>query len=267
METVLKDINAVVGVTGSFVCDGNGRIVARLMPDTLDQKQLLPAARTIAQTIAGLKIAQRRKVGDIDLLYDQGRLIIKDLGESYLCILCVQRINVPLLNLTANVTAKKLANTLKTKSVEAKPVTPPLTTAEALKVMSGFTDLLVEELGDRGLGRNELLHIVERRLERLKTKQPLLESIVIDGERIDVSPLQSSSPEEIGETIAALIKAICHTCLGTLGTEVAQTKYRQVYESFYRQNEKAFDHLGLGRSLEKATTFEKSALTAVELRF
>jgi predicted regulator of Ras-like GTPase activity (Roadblock/LC7/MglB family) len=113
METVLKDINAVVGVTGSFVCDDDGQIVARLVPDTLDQKLLLPAARTIAQTIAGLKIAQRRKVGDIDLLYDQGRLIIKDLGESYLCILCVQRINVPLLNLTANVAAKKLSKMLK----------------------------------------------------------------------------------------------------------------------------------------------------------
>jgi predicted regulator of Ras-like GTPase activity (Roadblock/LC7/MglB family) len=113
METVLKDIKAVVGVTGSFVCDDDGQIVARLLPDTLNQKLLLPAARTIAQTIAGLKIAQRRKVGDIDLLYDQGRLIIKDLGESYLCILCVQRINVPLLNLTANVAAKKLSKMVK----------------------------------------------------------------------------------------------------------------------------------------------------------
>jgi predicted regulator of Ras-like GTPase activity (Roadblock/LC7/MglB family) len=267
MENILRDINAVVGVTGSFVCNDEGQMVAKLMPEVFDDDLLSPVGRTMAQTIAGLKIAQRRKVGDIDLLYDGGRLIVKNVGEGCLCILCVTRINVPLLNLTANVTAKKLANTLKTKSVEAKPVTPPLTTAEALKVMSGFTDLLVEELGDRGLGRSELLHIVERRLERLKTKQPLLESIVIDGERIDVSPLQSSSPEEIGETIAALIKAICHTCLGTLGTEVAQNKYRQVYESFYRQNEKAFDHLRLGRSLEKATTFEKSALTAVELRF
>jgi predicted regulator of Ras-like GTPase activity (Roadblock/LC7/MglB family) len=113
METILKDINAVIGVTGSFVCDAEGQVMARLMPDTLDWKLLAPAARTIAQTIAGLKLAQRRKVGDIDLLYDQGRLIIKSLDESYLCILCVQRINVPLLNLTADVAAKKLGKMVK----------------------------------------------------------------------------------------------------------------------------------------------------------
>jgi predicted regulator of Ras-like GTPase activity (Roadblock/LC7/MglB family) len=113
METILKDINAVVGVTGSFVCDDEGQILARLMPNVFDGDLLSPVARTIAQTIAGLKIARRRKVGDIDLLYDQGRLIVKSLDEGYLCILCVCRINVPLLNLTANVAAKRLEQRIK----------------------------------------------------------------------------------------------------------------------------------------------------------
>src|SRR4030042_6586587 len=79
METILKDINAVVGVTGSFVCDDEGRIMARLMPGIFDENLLSPVARTIAQTIAGLKVARRRKVGDVDLLYDHGRLVIKSL--------------------------------------------------------------------------------------------------------------------------------------------------------------------------------------------
>jgi hypothetical protein len=74
----------------------------------------------MAQTIAGLKIAQRSKVGDIDLLYDDGRLVVKDVGEGCLCILCVQRINVPLLNLTANVAVKKLQVKLK----DYEPVEP-----------------------------------------------------------------------------------------------------------------------------------------------
>jgi predicted regulator of Ras-like GTPase activity (Roadblock/LC7/MglB family) len=113
METILKDINAIMGVTGSFVCDAEGQVMARLLPDTLDQKLLIPAARTIAQTIEGLKIAQQDEIGDMDLLYENGRLIIKSLDESYLCIMCVQRINVPLLNLTANVAAKKLGKMVK----------------------------------------------------------------------------------------------------------------------------------------------------------
>jgi predicted regulator of Ras-like GTPase activity (Roadblock/LC7/MglB family) len=113
METILEDINAVVGVTGSFVCNTEGQVMARLVPNMLDQKLLIPAACTIAQTIEGLKIAQQDQIGDIDLLYNNGRLIIKSLDGSYLCIMCVQRINIPLLNLTANVAAQKLGKMVK----------------------------------------------------------------------------------------------------------------------------------------------------------
>jgi predicted regulator of Ras-like GTPase activity (Roadblock/LC7/MglB family) len=121
MENILRDINAVVGVTGSFVCNDEGQMVAKLMPEVFDDDLLSPVGRTMAQTIAGLKIAQRRKVGDIDLLYDGGRLIVKSVGEGCLCILCVTRINVPLLNLTANVAVKKLETKLK-GSQPAKPM-------------------------------------------------------------------------------------------------------------------------------------------------
>lgn len=113
METILRDINAVVGVTGSFICDKDGEVLARLLPDIFDENLVSSVGRTMVQTIAGLKIARRRKVGDIDLLYDQGRLIVKSLGEGCLCILCVRRINVPLLNLTANVAVKKLEQGIK----------------------------------------------------------------------------------------------------------------------------------------------------------
>lgn len=120
METILKDINAVVGVTGSFVCDVEGQIVAKLMPNVFDDNLLSPVGRTMAQTIAGLKIAQRCKIGDIDLVYDEGRLIVKIIDEGCLCILCVKRVNTPLLNLTVNVAARKLEEKFK----EPKPVPP-----------------------------------------------------------------------------------------------------------------------------------------------
>jgi predicted regulator of Ras-like GTPase activity (Roadblock/LC7/MglB family) len=113
MENILQDINAVVGVTGSFVCDEDGQVLARQLPSVFDGAMLSNVGRTMAQTIAGLKIAQQCKIGDIDLLYDDGRLIVKDVGEGCLCILCVKRINVPLLNLTANVAVRKLQAKLK----------------------------------------------------------------------------------------------------------------------------------------------------------
>ncbi len=118
MEEILKDINAVVGVTGCFVCDDEGGVLAHALTGMFDARALASVGRTVAQTIAGLETTGRRKVGDIDLLYDQGRLIIKNLGEGCVCILCVRRMNVPLLNLTANVAVKKLSEKLK----QSKPL-------------------------------------------------------------------------------------------------------------------------------------------------
>jgi predicted regulator of Ras-like GTPase activity (Roadblock/LC7/MglB family) len=130
METILRDINAVVGVTGSFVCDDEGQIVAKLMPNIFSDNLLSPVGRTIAQTIAGLKIAQRCKIGDIDLVYDDGRVIVKSIDVGFLCILCVKRVNTPLLNLTVNVAARKLEEKLKEPQpvqavVEAEPEPKP----------------------------------------------------------------------------------------------------------------------------------------------
>lgn len=132
MEDILKDINAVVGVTGSFVCSEEGQVLARVLPDVFDVNMLSSIGRTLAQTIAGLETTNRRKVGDMDLVYGGGRLIVKNLGEGCLCILCVRRINVPLLNLTANVAVKRLSERLK----EARPVpvpAPRTTTTPAAK--------------------------------------------------------------------------------------------------------------------------------------
>ena len=113
MEDILRDINAVLGVTGCFVCNGEGQVSASALPDLLDETILSTVGRTMAQTMAGLATTRRRKFGDIDLVYDQGRLIAKNLGEGCLCILCVRNINAPLLNLTANVAVKRLATMVK----------------------------------------------------------------------------------------------------------------------------------------------------------
>lgn len=117
MNAILEDINAVVGVTGSFVCDKEGALVARALPSVFDETMLLPAARTLSQTVDGLETTRRRKVRELDLVYHEGRVVVKNLREGHLCIVCVRNINVPLLNLTANVAARKLSQMLK----ERKP--------------------------------------------------------------------------------------------------------------------------------------------------
>jgi predicted regulator of Ras-like GTPase activity (Roadblock/LC7/MglB family) len=268
VEEVLHDINAVVGVTGCFVCNDEGLVLASALPELFDETILSNVGRIMAQTMAGLATTRRRKVGDIDLIYNQGRLIAKDLGEGCLCILCVRNINVPLLNLTASAVAKKLKEVAKKQEPEDMEA-PPLGLAEALRAMSDFVEQLMEELGDRGFGREDLLKIIEYRLTKLKASYPFIQSVSISGGKVDLSSLLSESldAEDVGEALGALIRGICYSTRGILGLEEAEARYRRVYHPFYQQNEAVFESLGLGQTLEKAATEEPPLpLAGVDLR-
>ena len=123
MEAILRDVNSVVGVTGSFVADPEGEILARALPGVFDDDMLSTASRSAAQTILGLETTRRRKVGELDLVYQDGRLVTKRMKSGFLLILCVRNINVPLLNLTANVAVRKLEGIM-ARSSAAERVRP-----------------------------------------------------------------------------------------------------------------------------------------------
>ncbi len=114
MEEILEEINNVVGVIGCFVCDSEGQVLASTLPGLFDDAILTSLGRITAQTFGGLSMARRRKASDLDLVYTQGRFMVKNLGTICLLILCMRNINVPLLNLTANQVVKKLSASIKT---------------------------------------------------------------------------------------------------------------------------------------------------------
>lgn len=126
MKSILEDINAVAGVTGCFVCGSEGEVLASVLPGVFDGEAVSAAGWTAMQTVLGLQTARRRRVNDLDLLYREGRIIVKSLGEGCLCILCVRNINVPLLNLTANLATRKLTKRLKTPSLPETKVKTPI---------------------------------------------------------------------------------------------------------------------------------------------
>ncbi|HEM62048.1 MAG TPA: roadblock/LC7 domain-containing protein, partial [Chloroflexi bacterium] len=113
MEQLLGDINAVAGVKGSFVCDVDGQLVAQALPQEFQEPGLKVAARTLLQTIEGLETTKRRRVHELDILFRDSRILVKNLRSGCLYVLCSRNINVPLLDLTANVAARKLAELLK----------------------------------------------------------------------------------------------------------------------------------------------------------
>ena len=120
MENILKEINAVLGVYGSFVCLTGGSIAVQATPEKYSNAQLNLAARIVSQTFQALEMSGRR-IPEANLVYGNGRLILKNLRGGILVILCARNINLPLLNLTANVAVKKL-------TAELKPAKPPAAT-------------------------------------------------------------------------------------------------------------------------------------------
>ncbi|MCX7840257.1 MAG: hypothetical protein N2559_12520 [Anaerolineae bacterium] len=127
MESLLKEINAVLGVQGSFVCYPDGSLAAKAVPSHISDEQLNLVARIAAQTFQALEVS-RRRTDEADLVFEQGRLVLKNLRNGILVILCARTISVPLLNLTVTPISKRLAAELKPPKetvVAAPPVAAP----------------------------------------------------------------------------------------------------------------------------------------------
>lgn len=120
MDAALKEINAVLGVKGSFVIAVDGSIAASALSDSLDPARIATAARIVTQTFDALETSKQR-VAEMDLLFGQSRLILKNLRVGVLAVLCTRNINLPLLNLTADVAAKKITAELKAGLPPAPP--------------------------------------------------------------------------------------------------------------------------------------------------
>lgn len=124
MENILKEINAVMGVTGCFVCNNDGEIISSTLPAQFDETSLSNIGLTMLQTIAGMEKIRRRKVGDIVLVFKQYSFIAKNFGDGCLYIFGARNINVALLNLTANLAVKRLSEKIKTTKPTEKKVKP-----------------------------------------------------------------------------------------------------------------------------------------------
>ncbi len=189
MEAILNDINAMSGVLGSFVCDEDGQTLARAVPDIYDDEMLAQAGRTAAQTTAGLWYSKQRPVGEIDLLFSGGRLIVKGLDAACLCILCTPRMNLPLLNMTANVAVKKLQKAISTARLQS--AAPPK--RERLLLAAR------EILGDHAK------KVVDMLASAKDDTPQALQAVCDEAVRFTAFFMSKDQAEELGERLRAII--------------------------------------------------------------
>lgn len=119
---ILQEINSIEGVAGSFICDQAGRMIARCPVSLFDEQALADGTRALVETATPLLVDGTPS--ELDLLYDDGRLVVRPLPDALLCVLCVPRLNKALLNLRTSMALKALRQTLADETaVRARPAT------------------------------------------------------------------------------------------------------------------------------------------------
>jgi hypothetical protein len=99
-QEFLNELTALVGVHGAFLFDSQGGIKLYSSPIKLAPERGLALARTLARALTGLSTVQRANKISLDLVYDEGWIVVQGLQDGGLCILCDRQMNVSLLNLT-----------------------------------------------------------------------------------------------------------------------------------------------------------------------
>ena len=80
MENLLREINQLPGVRGSFICDGNGLVLSSAMPET-DPQEVDNIGREVVQVV-GLLQMLGEETGILDFLFSDGRILVNGLRFS-----------------------------------------------------------------------------------------------------------------------------------------------------------------------------------------
>jgi predicted regulator of Ras-like GTPase activity (Roadblock/LC7/MglB family) len=124
VQAILGDIGALMGVTGSFVCGRDGALVGRAMPGLTEDGSLATIGRALMRTLDGLEADRHKRPTELDFVFKNGLLLVKNLGSGCLCVLCGRNANVAMVNMTANMAARKLKDTLAAGPGTAAPAAP-----------------------------------------------------------------------------------------------------------------------------------------------
>ena len=142
MKAILDDLRDVPGVTGAFVCADDGSVLASSLQTPIEPALLKTISRTIVRTAEGIHSMKAKGSLDIEMVFESGVLILKPLDPGCLCILCVPKVNVPMLNLTANMAVRQLKKSLAGGAAAA----PAVPAAGGARIPAGTVTQVEHEL-------------------------------------------------------------------------------------------------------------------------
>ena len=97
---ILNNLSSLIGVRGAFLFNESAEPISVATKAGHSDMDVGTLGHTAAQGLAGLTSMDRGKRVDLDLVYQDGRLLIRSIQAGLLCILCDRLVNLPLLTMT-----------------------------------------------------------------------------------------------------------------------------------------------------------------------
>lgn len=118
MKEKLREINSLDGVWGYFLCDNTGKILEKEMP-VVFLKKLGTAGRETTQVI-GLLESLDRASESLDLLFEDGRLLIMSPKNFTFVVFCDPNVDVSTLRTKMNEVISQIQGDAKTQELFQK---------------------------------------------------------------------------------------------------------------------------------------------------
>jgi|GEM_PF-824464 hypothetical protein len=106
MKEKLEEINSIKGVWGYVLCDNTGKILEKEMPIVF-MKHLAMMGKEVTQVV-GLLETMSKSSENLDLLFEDGRVMIRSLKNFTLAVFCDPNVDIPMLRLKTNVVVSEI---------------------------------------------------------------------------------------------------------------------------------------------------------------
>ncbi len=123
----LATLKDVAGITGSFVCTNDGRLVAREIPALFEDAVLSEAGSRLLR-VGETFAAQGDDIETAVVRFGDHRLYLKTIGGGMLCIVVAGPVNMPALRMAANLVGRRIAPAV-SQVQRVPPPAPPATPA------------------------------------------------------------------------------------------------------------------------------------------
>jgi predicted regulator of Ras-like GTPase activity (Roadblock/LC7/MglB family) len=97
---ILEALAAQIGIRGAFIFDSEGMLQAATAGETTFGFDLEVSGRAFDRILTGLSSQSHGKFMDLDLVYHDGRVLLRTFEGGFLAILCDRQVNLPLLTLS-----------------------------------------------------------------------------------------------------------------------------------------------------------------------